>query len=671
MKPITNKTSLVVLQPTSYCNLNCSYCYLGDRQSKNLMSQAQKEIIFERVLSSMHLENRITLCWHAGEPLSAGLKFYEDTLELIGKFKKDSQQVVTQSFQTNGTLIDDAWCDYFKKTNANVGVSVDGPDFIHNKNRVNWKGKGTHAFTMRGIKKLQEHGVKFHTISVLSAFSLDYPDEMFDFFFSNKMTGQVCFNFEEYESNNTTSYYKESDRVELLLEKYKAFYSRFYDLLNKYEEPFQVREFESLKSNLISFRYNPERTMASDELTAFRIVTIDHRGDVYTFSPELAGGYLEQNFSIGNINEVKNLDDLRESTKLLTLKSEIDAGVKKCKDSCTYFDFCGGGGASNKFSENGTFDSAETRYCKFHKQGLIDLMAERLQSKESLLEGVQILDIDTLMEDRLISISSGIDWAIDTPISSYYLDKSKIPKSNWRKLTAEEAEKLRYTKQPEDNFSKSVGLIKIPEHILSKTLLDEIHYLKNSDDITPSYLSARLTPYKDRLIEFLMPMTLDDQLQSVGYYFRNSDGLPTVTLDSKRNNSHLGLHVDSWEENGLDTRHKSRPRVCINLGLKERYFVYINLSLKQMYALINGVEHEKNKIRNAQNEIIHTFMEQNPNYPVLKIRIDPLHAYIAPTENIIHDGYHSHAGIMDITWTFFGQFSAHKVSTYHEQFVTI
>jgi uncharacterized protein len=624
------------------------------------MSQSQKEIIFKRVLSSQYLEDRVTLCWLAGEPLSAGLEFYNDVPELLERFKKDTQ-VINHSFQTNGTLINDDWCKYFKTTNANIGVSVDGPAFIHDRNRVNWKGKGTHAFTMRGIKKLQEHGIRFHTISVLSAFSLDYPDEMFEFFMSNNMTGHVCFNFEEYESNNSTSYYDGDVDLETLLKKYKAFYSRFYDLVIKYGEPFQVREFENLKSNLLTYVYHSERNMSSEEVTACRIITINHKGDVSTFSPELSGGYLEEDFSIGNINDVTCIDDLRNSPKLLSLTSEVNAGIKKCKDSCDYFNFCGGGGASNKFSENGTFDSSETRYCKFHKQGLVDLLSELLQPKKSLMEGVQILNIDYLIKEKEITISSGIEWTKSTPLNSYYLEKSKIPKSDWRELTEKEVNTLRYTKGFDTNFSNSISVISIPDTILPKTLLNEIHHPQNGSTIDTTHISACLKPYKDNLVKYLSSMTIDEKIEPKSLLATYIKGFPTTTFDPERNNNYIGLHIDNWENNQLTDRHKSKPRICINLSLKERYFMYINLSLRQMYTLINGLENEKKKIINAQNEIVHTFMTQNPDYPVVKIKIAPLCAYIAPTENIIHDGYNPHSESLDVTGTFFGQFSDAKV----------
>src|SRR5258708_28330732 len=117
---------LLVLQPTPFCNLDCSYCYLPDRQSTRQMSAEVLEQTFEWAFSSGLVRAPFTLLWHAGEPLVMPVSFYEGALVLLEKHNRCGVPV-QQSFQTNGTLIDEAWGDFVLARAAPLGASADGP----------------------------------------------------------------------------------------------------------------------------------------------------------------------------------------------------------------------------------------------------------------------------------------------------------------------------------------------------------------------------------------------------------------------------------------------------------------------------------------------------------------------------------------------------------------
>src|SRR5208282_5960590 len=111
---------------------------------------------------------------------------------------------VVQSLQTNATLITQNWCDFFLEHGVEIGVSIDGPDFVHDAHRMTRKRTGSHAATMRGVKLLQDNGIPFHVISVVSKDSLDHADEIYRFFLDNGIE-DVGFNIEETEGVNLTS----------------------------------------------------------------------------------------------------------------------------------------------------------------------------------------------------------------------------------------------------------------------------------------------------------------------------------------------------------------------------------------------------------------------------------------------------------------------------------
>jgi len=370
---------LVVLQPTSFCNLNCDYCYLPDRQLKNTLSLDLIDPIFQAILTSRFLGEYVTICWHAGEPLAIPISFYDSALAIIkqaeAKYKTKPCEV-RHSLQTNGTLINQSWCDCFKRHDIAVGVSLDGPAFIHDAHRQTRQGMGTHANTMRGISFLQKNDLYFNIIAVITQESLDYPEEIFNFFIDNGID-DVGFNMEEIEGVNQKSSLDNQNNIE----RFRAFIQRFWALTVASQGKLKVREFESICSLI----YTGQRLQQTDMNAPFVIVSIDHQGNFSTFDPELLSveSDLYGRFLLGNV-----LTDTFESVcyteKFKKIYQDMTAGIKLCRDSCQYFGLCGGGAGSNKYWENGTFNSAVTMACTYRNQIITDVVLGQLESSFGL-----------------------------------------------------------------------------------------------------------------------------------------------------------------------------------------------------------------------------------------------------------------------------------------------
>lgn len=364
---------LVVIQPTPFCNLNCDYCYLPDRQSKHRLSLDLIEPIFTNIFTSRFLSHSFTICWHAGEPLTVPISFYEEAFAIIEKThrKLDLDCQFKHSLQTNGTLINQAWCDFFKQYSVRVGVSIDGPAFIHDAHRQTRKGGGSHASVMRGISYLQKNNIPFNIIAVLTQDSLNYPDEMFNFFIENGIT-DVGLNMEETEGVHSFSSLDRDGNEE----RYRAFMQRFWELTAQTKGAFKVREFECVCSLI----YRNDRLAQTEMNTPFAIVSIDHQGNFSTFDPELLAVKTDRygDFILGNV-----LHDSFESAcyteKFQRIYQEMAAGVQRCQDTCPYFGVCGGGAGSNKYWENGSFNSTETKACRYRIQIVTDIVLGALE----------------------------------------------------------------------------------------------------------------------------------------------------------------------------------------------------------------------------------------------------------------------------------------------------
>jgi uncharacterized protein len=364
---------LLVLQPTPFCNINCSYCYLPNRQSTKRMSADTLARIFQWVFDSGLAREPFTLLWHAGEPLVLPVSFYEAAAELLRQHNVATVPVL-QSFQTNATLLDAAWCAFLRGPDIHLGVSVDGPDFLHDRHRRTRQGRGTLDRVLQGIDLLHEHGVSFEVITVLTADALDYPDELFDFYQANRIRS-VGFNVEEIEGPHTTSSLQRAGTPE----RFHRFLTRFLTLAHAADPPLLLREFETSAAVLLGERHCGPGTR-TQENKPWAIINVDCEGNFSTYSPELLGvsSLTHGGFTLGNV-ATDTLEGVIASARFQRLEDEIGRGVEMCRESCRYFPFCGGGPPANKYFENGTFVSTETLFCRLHKKVCLDVTLTLLE----------------------------------------------------------------------------------------------------------------------------------------------------------------------------------------------------------------------------------------------------------------------------------------------------
>jgi uncharacterized protein len=283
---------------------------------------------------------------------------------------------IRYSLQTNATLINQAWCDCFKRHDIHVGVSIDGPAFLHDRHRKTNAGKGSFVNTLRGISYLQKNEVPHSIIAVITEDSLDYPDELFQFFLENNLL-DVGFNMEETEGINRTSSLAKNG----LETRYQAFIQRFWDLVAQTDGAFKLREFEAICSLI----YDGDRMNRTEMNQPFAILSIDCQGNFSTFDPELLSVKTERygNFVLGNVLH-NSLESVCYQEKFQTIYQEMQAGIEQCQATCEYFGVCGGGAGSNKYWENGTFASTETNACRYRIKMVTDIVLQGLEDSFGL-----------------------------------------------------------------------------------------------------------------------------------------------------------------------------------------------------------------------------------------------------------------------------------------------
>jgi uncharacterized protein len=375
---------LLVIQPTPFCNLDCDYCYLPDRGDRSRLAFELLEAAVERVLESPWFDGPFTLLWHAGEPLTLPIAFYDEAGERIRRLLEQRglpPWTVQQSLQTNATTINGAWCDCFERNGIHVGVSMDGPAALHDAHRVTRTGLPTYAAVMRGIGWLQRRGIPFQVICVLTAASLDHAAAMADFFLEHGIT-DVGFNMEETEGSNARSSLEAEGGERLALEaRYRAFLGLFWERCQAQPERLRIREFDGVTSLACS----GDRLGFTDMNRPFAIVNVDVHGNVSTFDPELLSVTTADygTFSFGNVRS-HSLEQLAATPLFQRVSAEIAAGVSLCRRSCEYFGLCGGGAGSNKYWEHGRFDVSATQHCRFRIQLVADVVVEGMERELGL-----------------------------------------------------------------------------------------------------------------------------------------------------------------------------------------------------------------------------------------------------------------------------------------------
>ncbi len=176
----------IMLKPIgAACNLRCKYCYYLEKSK--LYKDTPSRLISEKLLEDFTREyieaqtmNDVLFAWHGGETTMRPLSFYRKAVELQKKYAGGRR--ISNVIQTNGTLLTDEWCQFFKENNWLVGVSIDGPQDFHDEYRHTPTGGPSWKKVMKGISLLNRHGVEWNALAVVNDYNADFPLEFYRFF---------------------------------------------------------------------------------------------------------------------------------------------------------------------------------------------------------------------------------------------------------------------------------------------------------------------------------------------------------------------------------------------------------------------------------------------------------------------------------------------------------
>lgn len=181
------------------CNIDCNYCYYLSKQDlleyKKGCSPEMDEALLEQYIKN-YIEGQntpeIIFSWQGGEPTMLGLSYFEKVVELQKKYQPAGIKI-SNDLQTNGTLLDDKWCEFLAKNQFLVGLSIDGPQMLHDAYRTNRAGRGTHKQVMKSVELLHKYKVSFATLTCVNNLTSKNPLEVYRFLRDEVRSPQMQF----------------------------------------------------------------------------------------------------------------------------------------------------------------------------------------------------------------------------------------------------------------------------------------------------------------------------------------------------------------------------------------------------------------------------------------------------------------------------------------------
>jgi uncharacterized protein len=353
----------VLAKPTgSICNLSCAYCYFLDKKalypgSKFCMSDEVLENYIQQLIAA-HRSPQVTVAWQGGEPTLMGIDFYRRAIELQEKYRKPGMNF-ENTMQTNGTLLDDEWCQFFKENNFLIGISIDGPRELHDIYRVDKKGEGSFDRVMRGLRLLQKHGVEYNVLTTVNRINADHPLEVYRFLRDEAGVDWIQF-IPVVERINEEGYtiYQKGDTVSdrsVQPEQFGSFLSRIFDewVRNDVGKLF-VQTFEASARRWLGL---PSGMCVFEETCGAGLV-LEHNGDLYS-----CDHFVEPDYLLGNIME-KEISELAASEKQYRFGQDKRNTLPKVCCECDVLFACMGECPKNRFLVTSTGEPGLNYLCK-------------------------------------------------------------------------------------------------------------------------------------------------------------------------------------------------------------------------------------------------------------------------------------------------------------------
>ncbi len=354
----------VIIKTTHSCNLSCQYCYATDRSgntNQNLISpKIVEELISKSILSA---QDDLEFIWHGGEPLLLGIEFFKNIIEIEHKLNSHNIRI-TNSIQTNATLITSEWADFFQDNQITPGVSLDGPKVIHDSMRKK-NFHGSFALAMQGIKNLQKNNITPNILAVVSKNSLGHEKEILQFFTENKLNIIDFLPYAEFTNNVIEPY-------SLTPLDFGNFMINVFNLWMERDDPkIEIRFLRNALFGILGGQIN----LCTMTGTCTDFFGIDTNGDVYHCDWFIGN----KQHCFGNISR-ESFSEICKKAKYKQYVKVITGKKSECTN-CSWKHICGGGCSHHREILGGF--SKPYYFCESRKM-IFDHINTHLEKLESM-----------------------------------------------------------------------------------------------------------------------------------------------------------------------------------------------------------------------------------------------------------------------------------------------
>jgi len=331
----------VFVKPTgSICNMDCRYCYylkkehlFPEGESFRMPDEILEEYIVQHIEASP--ETVIRFSWHGGEPTVLGLDYFRRIVELQ-RMHQPPDRRIANGIQTNGILLDDDWCRFFAKEGFAVGLSLDGPQEMHDRFRVTKDGGPSHEQVVQGYNLLKKHGVYTDILCVVNAHNVQFPLQVYRFF--KQINAQYITFLPMVEPQPDTK--DGVDPISVPSEAWGTFLCTIFDEWVDHDiGQVKVQIFEEAARTA----FNQEHSLCIFRPTCGDIPVVEHNGDFYS-----CDHYVDAEHRLGNIMETPLVELLESPAQRAFGEAKLKVLPRYCQE-CDVRAMCNGGCPKNRF----------------------------------------------------------------------------------------------------------------------------------------------------------------------------------------------------------------------------------------------------------------------------------------------------------------------------------
>lgn len=327
--------SILIKPASSNCNMQCRYCFYHDvaqhRQHANMgfMTDNTMQVLIDQAIKRIDIGGQLNFAFQGGEPTLCGREFFERFVAYVKEVSLNKRCKVTYALQTNGLLLDDAFCNFLARENFLLGLSLDGTRKLNDCNRIDQYGKGTYDRIVKTIRRLRKFKVEFNILSVITRRHLAQAEALYKFYEQQEFTHvQIIPCIDSFDADDSTKILPSRKYGEFLCEMFRLWVQGW-----EQGKPVSIREFDNF-AGMVLYQQEPELCAMRGNCSINPVV--EANGNIYP-----CDFYVLDHWDLGSIYDA-TISELLINDKAKEFICRSQQMPDDCK-ACQWIGLCRGG----------------------------------------------------------------------------------------------------------------------------------------------------------------------------------------------------------------------------------------------------------------------------------------------------------------------------------------